>query len=157
MELGVQEDPDKLIEPNEEDEMAEMKGQLGEKLSYAKVQAHIYANHPRDREEKTKFDWYNVNISYLPLFASKIKKTEWVTPCAKEIGLGPTLFLMTMKAFFFLFAFFAIINIPLFFFYLRGAGPQGASTGGNFVTMFGAMSLGNIGTSSYTCATLNMA
>lgn len=73
----------------------------------------------------------------MPLFAYRIKKTEWVTPCAKEIGLGPTLFLMTMRAFFFLFAFFAIINIPLFLFYLRGAGPQGASTGGNFITMFG--------------------
>lgn len=34
MELGVQEDPDKILEPNEEDEIAEMKGQLGERLSY---------------------------------------------------------------------------------------------------------------------------
>jgi len=58
----------------------------------------------------------------LPFLKSRINKTEWVTPVAKEIGLGPTLFLMTMKAFFWFFAILAILNIPLFMFYLGGNG-----------------------------------
>jgi hypothetical protein len=52
----------------------------------------------------------------------QVKKSEWVTPCAREIGLGPTLFIMTHKALAWLFTFFFIINIPLMFFYAKGSG-----------------------------------
>lgn len=107
-----------------------------------------------DREEKERFHWWHADISYLPLFASKIKKSEWVTPCAKEIGLGPTLFLMTMKAFFWIFCLLAILNIPLMIFYTGGSGTK--QEGGNFVTMFGTLALGNIGTSGMTCSSVNV-
>jgi hypothetical protein len=51
--------------------------------------------HVRDRENREKFNWQEADIKYLPISKSSIKKTEWLTPAAKEMGLGPTLFLMT--------------------------------------------------------------
>jgi len=151
--LGLEKDPDEIIEPDEHAEVEDQKGHLACHLSYTKVREHIYQHHPHYREEKAKFDWWNVDIGTLPFLSRWIKKAEWVTPCAKEIGLGPSLFLMTQRAFFWLFLFFAIINIPLFLFYVAGNGTE--STGGNFVTMFGKMALGNIGTSGMTCASVN--
>lgn len=43
-------------------------------------------------------------------------------------------------------------------FYVRGSGPaEGEGTSNaNFVTMFGILSLGNIGVSDYTCANINV-
>ena len=154
MMLGDQVDPDAIIEPDEHAEEEEQKGQLNH-LSYNKTRDHIYRSHPMDREEKTKFNWLQCDLSYIPLLSSWIKKTDWVTPVAKEIGLGPTLFLMTQKAFFWVFVLFTIINIPLILFYTGGSGTS--ETGGNFVTMFGKFSLGNLGTSQHTCASLNVA
>jgi hypothetical protein len=49
-----------------------------------------------------------------------INRAKWVTPAAREIGIGPTLFLMTNKAFAYLFLFFVILNVPLFYFYSTG-------------------------------------
>ena len=76
--------------------------------------------HPRDRLRKKNFGCCD-DISYIPFFSSMIKKTHWVTPVAREIGLGPTLFLMTMKAFAWLFLFFFLCNIPLILFYYKGS------------------------------------
>lgn len=78
--------------------------------------------HPRDRQKKEKFDPINADLKFLPLSMCQIKKSEWVTPCAREIGLGPTLFIITHKALAYLFAFFLLINIPLMFFYGKGSG-----------------------------------
>lgn len=49
-----------------------------------------------------------------------INKAKWVTPAAREIGIGPTLFLMTNKAFAYLFLFFIVLNSPLFYYYSTG-------------------------------------
>lgn len=76
--------------------------------------------HPRDPETKLEYDWWNADISFLPLFKKQVKITEWVTPEAKAIGLGPVLYLHTMKVFAWLFVFFTILNIPLFMFYVNG-------------------------------------
>jgi len=89
---------------------------------------HQYKMHPRDRKNKTKFPWKTSDISFIPCCKSQVKKSTWVTPCAKEIGLGPTLFLMTQKALTYLFLLFLIISFPLFFFYARGNGPAGGGT-----------------------------
>ena len=39
-----------------------------------------------------------------------MKKSNWVTPCAREIGLGPTVFIMSHKALMWLFLFLFAIN-----------------------------------------------
>lgn len=64
-------------------------------LSYQKVKLHQYLNHPRNRGTREKFRWCSADISYLPCCCSNTHKSpEWVTPVAKEVGLGPTLFLL---------------------------------------------------------------
>ena len=42
---------------------------------------------------------------------------EPVTPLSKEIGLGPSMFLMTTKSLAILFFFLSVLNIPLYFFF----------------------------------------
>jgi len=113
-----EEDPWKLRYPeNDEDDP-----NLIKPLSYKKVQVHKYDNHPRDRHNKEEFKWWcDADISYIPFFCDPlVDQEEWVTPVAREIGLGPTLFLMTLRAFMWLFLFFTIINIPLMIFYASG-------------------------------------
>lgn len=122
-------DPNAIIEPLPDWHVEDM-NLVGE-LSYRQVKRHQYKYHPRDRQRKRKFPFCRVDIKYLPfcccwLFrcpCNQIKKTEWVTPCAKEIGLGPILFLYTMRAFAWLFIILFIINLPLIFFYVKGLGP----------------------------------
>jgi len=75
-----------------------------------------------DREEECKFDIKTVEIGILPMSMKNFNQEKWVTPVAKELGVGAVLFLMTMKALFYLFALLSIINIPLFLFYVRGNG-----------------------------------
>jgi hypothetical protein len=82
-----------------------------------------------------------------------VKKSTWVTPCAREIGLGPTLFIMTHKALTYLFLFFFAINIPLIFFYAKGSGRPAEDP--KFTDIFAKISLGNLGTSDYTCSNIN--
>ena len=90
-----------------------------------------------------------------------INKARWVTPAAREIGIGPTLFLMTQKAFAYMFAFFVIINLPIFFFYSTGGkGPtteDSAADGAQATDVFAKISLGNLGVSGYACSNVNIA
>ena len=131
----------RLQEPDEEDDDPN----VVKPLSYRLVQVHADEIHPRDRRErgcrcdpnakwagdymlKRRWDWCAAEISYIPFWCDPLHaKEEWVTPVAREIGLGPTLFLMTLKAFMWLFLFFTVINIPLFMLY--GSGDQSGSAG----------------------------
>jgi hypothetical protein len=86
----------------------------------------------------------------------------WVTPTAVEIGLGPTLFLMTMKAFFWMFVLFSILNIPLILLYcgqgvteVKEGVEEGAKSSG-LNDFFAKFSLGNLGTSAFDCANVNV-
>ena len=106
---------------------------------------------------KDKFHPVNEDIKFLPISMCQIKKSEWVTPCAREIGLGPTLFIMTHKALAYLFIFFFILNIPLMFFYAKGDGAEASNENPKFTDIFAKVSLGNLGTSDYTCGDINAA
>ena len=112
------EDPWKLRYPDNVDEQPNVVGPL----SYQKVQVHKYDSHPRDRYNQEEFKgWCDADISYIPFWCDPLVwQDEWVTPVAREIGLGPTLFLMTLKAFMWLFLFFTVLNIPLMIFYASG-------------------------------------
>ena len=93
-------------------------------LSYRKVKMNEVITHPRNRALKsnTKYPWWDVDLKYFPLCCSKVHRSpEWITPCAKEIGIGPTMFLLTNKAFAWLFLFLFLLNIPLMIFFQKGA------------------------------------
>jgi len=118
---GTDKDESVLIEPaallpQKEDDARDVP-----KLSYKAVKEWQSKMHPRDREnDYAEFDWFSADLKYLPISLGCINKTEWVTPEARAIGLGPTLFLYTMKAFAYLFLFFFLINLPIVFFYTKG-------------------------------------
>jgi len=62
------------------------------------------------------------------------------TELAKEIGIGSTLFLMTLKSFAWLFFFLTLVNIPLLYFYSKGPGLEHDAS--DYWSMF---TLGHIG------------
>lgn len=125
-------------------------------LSYKKTKKHIFDNHPRDREDLVPWFWWTAKIKYIPVpCCNFIKFSKWVTEPAKEIGLGATLFLFTNKALFWLFLFLTIINLPLMIFYFNGNGDSYVLPG--FVGFLGRLTLGNMGTSGYTCNSVNIA
>ena len=83
-----------------------------------------------------------------------------MTPTAQELGLGPTLFLMTMKAFFWMFVLFTIVNLPLIVLYMgQGYTGQDAEAGAQssgINDFFAKFSIGNLGTSAFDCANINV-
>lgn len=112
--------------------------------------------HPRDRDNKEKIAPLGADISFIPVSSCQIKKADWVTSTAREIGLGPTLFIMTQKAFMYMFLLLVLINLPLFFFYTKGNGNVDPVLSKNLADKLARMSLGNMGTSDYTCANINV-
>ena len=84
------------------------------------------------------------NLGTLMPIKSWISETS---PMARQLGSGPSLFLMSTKAFAIFFVFLTILNIPVFRFYYYGKEhEQGAS-------IFTDFSLGNIGSSHVACGT----
>lgn len=119
-------------------------------ISYHKLKQHIYKNHPSKKYEKGKenkdrnFSWRE-DIGILPI--CKCLNRKQPTRLAQELGIGATLFLMSTRAMTILFAVLSIMNIPLFIFYYSGS--RQAEQG--FDDIFLKLSLGNAGSSSYTC------
>lgn len=64
-----------------------------------------------------------------------------------------------MKALMYMFLVFALLNIPLFMFYVNGQGPEAAKNPqpARFQDVFGRLSIGNLGVSDYTCGFVNVA
>lgn len=117
-------------------------------ISYHKLKQHIYKNHPSKKFNKNdkdrNFSW-NDGIGTLPICKCLNKKQP--TKLAQELGIGATLFLMSTRAMTILFAVLSVMNIPLFMFYYSGSkqAEQGVDD------IFLKFSLGNAGSSSYTC------
>ena len=75
-----------------------------------------------------------------------------ITPLAKEIGLGPTMFLMSSKALSVLFFFLTIINLPVYLFYYSSNDYEVQSIPIDF---FPKLSIGNIGQAENSCSSMN--
>ena len=69
------------------------------------------------------------------------------------MGLGPSMFLLQVKAVTILFLILSIINIPIFVFYAA----SNEATGSSMLDIFMQLSLGNIGQRDYSCMSLNYA
>lgn len=156
--MDLENTPCDLIEPPIE-VFEEDNDQSLRKLSYKQVKEWQKRMHPRHPETKLPFNWFSADISYLPVSSYFIKKEEWVTEEAKQIGLGATLYLHTMKALAYLFLFFSLINIPLFMFYVNGQGPQALAKvqSGQFTDYLSRLAVGNLGVSGFTCSNFNIA
>lgn len=87
----------------------------------------------------------NDDIGTLPIFKCLNKKKP--TKLAQELGIGATMFLMSTRAMTVLFAVLSIMNIPLFMIYYSGTKQEEQGLDDIFLKL----SLGNAGSSSYTC------
>jgi hypothetical protein len=92
------------------------------------------------------------NLGALPVCKCCKKPTS---DMAKQIGIGPSLFLMSTKALAWFFLFLSIVNIPILLFYSKGnINAERSESGKNW---FAALSLGNIGQSTSACGEANYA
>ena len=96
-----------------------------EKLNYTELMAHIRNTHPTNDEAPNAEDADYVMFSICDRLGSlkpsiPCCKTDTPTLMARQLGLGPTLFLMSTKAFACLFFFLTILNIPVLMFYATG-------------------------------------
>jgi hypothetical protein len=112
----------------------------------------------REKDIVEPFNWWDADLKYMPLCSMQIKNSEWVTDEARAIGLGPVLFLHTMKAWAYLFLFFSLINIPIFMIYMKGepTSDDGVAPTG-FNAVLGRLSMGALGVSGFTCSNFNIA
>jgi len=76
------------------------------------------------------------------------------TEMAKQLGVGPTLFLMSTKALSCFFLFLTILNVPVMAFYLSGNdSPVEYET---VTDLFALTSMGNVGQTGFTCNGIDM-
>ena len=120
-------------------------------MSFVKLQRHIESMHPRksvtkegkDGHKEVKQVPFNVrdNLGTLSPVSFLLGET---TPMARQLGAGPSLFLLSTKAFAWFFVFLTVLNIPLFrYFYYGNTGESGG--------FFTDYSLGNVGSSHIVC------
>lgn len=77
------------------------------------------------------------------------------TDMAKQLGVGPSLFLMSTKAYAWFFLFLTILNIPVMLFYVLGNDSTEIKIEG-FTDIFALLSMGNIGQTGFACGGLDM-
>lgn len=73
---------------------------------------------------------------------------------ARQLGVGPTLFLMSTKAFSWFFLALTILNVPIIMFFGSG---NAAGEYRQLPDLFSIVSMGNVGQSDYSCGSVNMA
>lgn len=129
-----------------------------EKISYQELMKYIYKVHPTKitgqglEVRREKFGVCE-SLGSLQMCTCKQNRAKETTQMARQIGVGPTLFLMTTKAFSQLFFFLSILYIPLIFIYLVG-NPHDST---NFwqENIFVQTSLGHLSSSGLTCGAIN--
>lgn len=116
-----------------------------------KLQNHIDNMHPTKTitrpDGKTEEVSFGVceNLGTLSPIKALLGKT---TPMARQLGVGPSLFLLSTKAFAWFFVFLTILNIPVFRYYYYGRPDAEQGSSGSFFTDY---SLGNVGSSHVVC------
>jgi len=72
---------------------------------------------------------------------------RFIPKCAKDIGLGPSIYLLTLKAWLRLFLFLTLLNIPLILLYYSGEEKDISSTKTSSLlhSMLASFTMGNLG------------
>ena len=101
----------------------------------------------KDEQIQVPFDLTDELGTLMPA-KSWMKETSEM---ARQLGVGQSLFLLSTKAFAWLFVFLTILNFPLFAYYYYGKDID--HSGHSTVSIFTDFSLGNVGSSHVTCGT----
>ena len=122
-------------------------------LSFIELKASIMQTDPVD-EQGNRYS-LSSSIGSFPCFGvidGNTGKTKvLVSDAQKDIGLGPTLMLMTTRSLAFLFCILSLINMPLYVIYLKN---HFSFMNLSLPELFSKTSLGNIGEDSTICETM---
>lgn len=129
----------------------ETKAEEAEAIDYADLNNYILNTHPRNKGEP--FGLCD-SVGSLPWLCCG-SSDDRISAMSQEIGVGPTLFLMSAKSLAILFFVLTIINIPCYVFYF-GSSADSASIK-TPQDLFNALSLGNIGQAAHACDVVNWA
>jgi hypothetical protein len=83
-------------------------------MSYKQLQNHVRQNHPMKSNEEN----WSLNEDTGNLFNYTQKRK--IPKILKDIGLGASLYLLTIKSFIWYFLLMSILNIPLMILYMSG-------------------------------------
>ena len=118
-------------------------------LSYSQLQNHIRQNHPKLTNE----DHWPLNTPMGKLF--NFSANREIPAILKDIGLGASLYLLTLKTYAFFFLFIAVLSTPMLMIYMSGnESDQSRIAGIGYI--YGTLNIGNIGESGPTCQMLDM-
>ena len=124
-------------------------------VNLAKLIAHMDQVHPRN-EDAENFGMCQPLGSYdNPYFKIPCIKTDRITEMAKELGIGPTMFLMSLKQLMKVFFLFTILNMPIYVYLSKTH--DVSRTGGNIFTFFASFTMGALGQGEPTCSEINLA
>lgn len=107
------------------------------KLSLKGLNNHILVNHP-SREGRKVCD-NSVRVEDFLKLDNKSKIPE----VFRELGLGPSMYLLFLKGLRNLFLVLTLINIPIMYIYASGKGTYNLDIGAQKI--FGAFNIGNLG------------
>ena len=95
---------------------SDMNMDYDDKPSYVKLMAHIGAAHPRKEQNDKGGRKFGIcdELGYYPVCCCKQRP---VSQMAKEIGLGPTMFLISAKSLAWFFVVLTILNVPTYMFF----------------------------------------
>ena len=111
----------------------------------AQLKNHIRQNHPMKSNDK---EWSLMETTGSLV---NIKAKRNIPALLKDIGLGASIYLLTLKAFSFLFIGLSILNIPVLWLYYKGPEADRLNT-----SIFTSFMMGNIGESGPICTPIDL-
>ena len=118
-------------------------------LSVQLLKNHIRQNHPLKSNDK----WWPL-LSYPGAFFSTEPKRD-IPDFIRDIGLGPSLYLLTLKALCKIFLSLTILNLPAFYFFYCGTESKNRDLS-SMSQFFAQFAMGNLGEQGLTCSTLHL-
>ena len=110
-----------------------------QELSVRQLKNHISQNHPM----KTNDDGWPISEATGAFFSFEAKRD--IPECLKDIGLGASMYLLTLKSLGKIFFFLSIFNLPAMWVFYSGTEAINREDLGGIAKNFLAYSLGNLG------------
>ena len=110
-----------------------------QELSVGQLKNHIRQNHPM----KTNEDPWPISVGTGAFFSFEAKRN--IPECLKDIGLGASMYLLTLKALGKIFFFLSIFNLPAMWVFYSGTEARNREDLGGIASNFLMYSLGNLG------------
>ena len=124
------------------------------------LEAHIKQSHPHevDIDDEEIVSKWSITKNVGSVFDFFCCKKTKISEFNKNIGIGSSLFLLSLKSYIFLFIILSILSIPACIVLSSGTEVNSENLSGNLWGLLSRASLGNIGyKKSYSCDHINIA